>query len=344
MSYQREFSTTISVGVIGIGSHSYRNLLPALNYLPVRLKALCSRNADIGRVTAQQYGCQHYQSPAEMYAEADIDAVFICVSPQLHPELILEALEHGKHVWVEKPIAMRAYQVEEMLTRRTNQVVVTGYKKVFSPATQKAVEISSSPNYGKLNSVLAIYPMTIPADGQAALGSNEVSNWLNNGIHPLSYLLALGGKVAALTTITNNRGQGCVMLQFANQVMGHFHMSSGPAPRLERYAAYGENWQLDIENSKLTLQRGIPFNYRETTNYAPPGDDHGAVVWEPSNCMATLENKALFTQGMYAEMKYFCDCILDQRMPELGSLEFSLELMRLYEAALLSGGKTIMLG
>ena len=68
---------------------------------------------------------------------------------------------------------------------------------------------------------------------------------------------------------------------------------------------------------------------------------HGAR--QSSNCMATLENKALFTQGMYFEMKYFCDCILGKSAPEKGTLEFSLELMKVYEAGLLSAGKTIYL-
>ena len=343
MSYQREFKDKIKVGIIGIGSHSYRNILPAMNYLPVQVTAVCNRNVNIGMVTAEQYGCAHYQSPAEMYDHEDIDAVFISVSAQLHPRFVIEALDRGKHVWVEKPIAMRAHDVEAMLDHRTDQVVVVGYKKVFSPAAQKADEIINSDKFGKLQSMLSVYPMTVPPEGKKALAAPDVSNWLNNGIHPLSFMMALGGKVAGVTTICNKEGRGIVALQFASGVVGNFHMSSGPQPRLERYAVYGENWQLDIENSKITLQRGIPFSYKDTVNYAPAGDNHGAVVWEPSNCMATLENKALFTQGMYFEMKYFCDCILGKSAPEKGTLEFSLELMKVYEAGLLSAGKTIYL-
>ena len=343
MSYQREFQNKINVGLIGIGSHCYRNILPAMNFLPVNVKAMCSRNRETGIATAQQYGCNHYQSPADMYANEDLDAVFISVSPQLHPGFILDALDRGVHVWVEKPVAMRTFQVEEMLEKKKDLAVVVGYKKVFSPAGQKSLEIVNSAQYGDLQSLLAIYPMTIPADGQAVLESGEVCNWLNNGIHPLSWMLSLGGKVSSVTTIANSNGQGVVALQFANDVAGTFHMSSGPMPRLERYAAYGKKWQIDIENSKITLQRGVPFVYKETTTYAPEGDEHGAIVWEPSNCTATLENKALFTQGMYSEMKYFCDCVLQKKAPEAGSLEFSLELMKVYEAALLSSGKTIYL-
>ena len=343
MSYQREFLKRLNVGVIGIGSHSYRNILPAMNFLPVKVKAVCNRNVDVGKATAEQYGCAHYQSSEEMYDREDIDAVFISVSAQLHPRLIIEALDRGKHVWVEKPVAIRAHEVEEILEHRNNQVVVVGYKKVFSPSSQKTIEIANSPKYGKLRSLLAVYPMMIPLDGKRILEAREVSNWLNNGVHPISFMMAVGGKVSSVTSICNSDGRGIFAMQFSSGVVGNLHMSSGPQPRLERYAAYGENWQIDIENSKITLQRGIPFNYKETTTYAPEGDDGGAVVWEPSNCMATLENQAIFTQGTYFEMMYFCDCVLRNLTPDKGTLEFSLDLMKVYEAGLLSGGKTIYL-
>lgn len=343
MSYQREFAKRINVGIIGIGSHSYRNILPAMNYLPVKVKAVCNRTADTGRITAEQYGCSHYQSPKEMYEKEDIEAVFICVNPKLHPQLVIEALDNGKHVWVEKPISTRADEVEEIIAHRKKQVVVVGYKKIFSPAAQKAIEIVNSPKYGNLQSILAVYPMTIPNNGKEILESREVPNWLNNGVHPLSFMMAAGGKVSSVTSICNEAGRGIFAMQFANGVVGNFHMSSSPLPRFERYGVYGENWQIEIENAKITLQRGIPFVYKETTNYAPEGDDSGAVVWDTTNCLATLENKALFTQGMYNEMMYFCECVLQNRLPEKGSLEFSLELMKVYEAGLLSRGKTIYL-
>ena len=96
MSYQREFAEKINVGIIGIGSHGYRNILPLMNYLPVKLKAVCNRTADIGRITAAQYGCAHYQTPREMYDREEIDAVFINVSPQLHPSLVDRGPGQGK--------------------------------------------------------------------------------------------------------------------------------------------------------------------------------------------------------------------------------------------------------
>lgn len=341
MSYQREFEKRIKVGIIGVGSHCYRNILPVMHFLPVRIMAICDVNVNLAKITAEQYGCAYYENTKEMYEKADIEAVFIVVGPKFHPSLVMEALDMGKHVWVEKPIATRAYEVEEMIAHRKNQIVVVGLKKAFMPATEKAIEIANSPKYGNLKSILAVYHMSIPENGKEVLETKDTPNWLRNGVHPLAFLMAVGGKVSAVTTICNKNGNGIFAMQFANGAIGNMHMASGPMPHLESYGVYGDKWQMEIDDTKITLQRGIPFNYKTTTNYAPEGDESGSVVWDTSNCLATLENKSLFTQGFYNETMYFCECVLAERAPEKGSLEFALAMMKVYEAGLLSGGKTI---
>jgi predicted dehydrogenase len=347
MSYQREFEKKLNIALIGIGSHAYRNILPALNYLPVTLKAICNRsNEDMARITAAQYGCSYYQSTKEMYEKEDLDAVFICVSPQAHPKLAKQAFEAGLHVWLEKPPAMRAYEVEEMIEARKDKVCVVGFKKAFMPAAEKAVEISYSEKYGNLKSILAVYPVDIEKDGCEVLEQRKYTGWLNNGIHPLSFLMRVGGKVSAITTYiggTSSAIGGVCILEFANGVIGNLHMASGPFP-MESYRLFGDKWHLDIDNGwKVTLQRGIPFQYGSTSNYICEGDESGAVVWEPQNSKATLENKLLFTQGIYSELLYFCECILKGKQAEKGSLEFAHDVMKVYEAALLSNGKRIVI-
>ena len=76
------------------------------------------------------------------------------------------------------------------------------------------------------------------------------------------------------------------------------------------------------------MQRGIPFQYAQITSYLPEGIDSGAIVWEPQNNISTLENKALFTQGIYNEMRYFCDRVVAGEAAATGSLEFALALAR----------------
>jgi predicted dehydrogenase len=345
MTYQRDFGRRLKVGMVGIGSHTYRNLLPTMNFLPVELRALCVKSdLERARITAAQYGADGvYDDPAEMYAREELDAVFICVSPQAHPALTIQALDAGLHVWLEKPPAMGASQIEEMMSHRHGRSVTVGFKKAFTPAAVKAREVAASPQYGNLQSILAIYPMSLPEDGEAVLEDGRFINWLANGVHPLSFILSVGGPVGAVTTHTNTRGHGVCVLEFENGVMGDFHMGAGPHP-METYALYGEGWHLRVENSiRITLQRGTPLDYATSTTFAPPGFDSGAIQWEASYCLATLENKALFVQGIYGEMMAFCNGVLQGTPPHLGSLEFALEVMRVYEAGLRSKGRTISL-
>jgi predicted dehydrogenase len=344
MSYQREFKTRIGVGVIGAGSHCYRNILPVMNYLPVEIKAICDPNEELGQVTARQYGCRWYKAATEMYdREPDIKAVFIAVSPALHPVLVKEAITAGRHVWVEKPISVRAAQVEEMIAMRGDRIVVVGLKKAFMPATVKAKEIIADKKYGNLKSILAVYHMTLPTNGEELLEKGESPNWLRNGVHPLAFMSETGGKVDEVLTYTNSTGHGAVLLRYASGAMGTLHLSSGPGPNVERYEVFGSNWQMHICDQTVELRRGIPFNYAGTTTFIPEGDDTGTIVWNAANCLATLENKALFTQGFYNETKFFCDCVLEGRRPVsgTGSLEQAFEIMRIYEAALLSHGKPV---
>ena len=345
MSYQREFEKRLNVAVVGVGSHGYRNILPTLTFLPIRLKALCDMDIARARMTAEQYGVKAcYQNMAEMFRNEELDAIFLCVPPRLHPELTCEALDAGVHVWLEKPPGMFASEVEEMIQHRKDKVVVVGFKKAFMPATQKMIEIFATPEYGPLRTVLGVYPMTIPSDGKRVLREREHTNWLQNGCHPLSLLIAVGGPVSVVTVHRGKNGGGACILEFASGALGNFHLADGArhGQPSELYQFFGEGCHAEIINStRVVLQRGMRFNYSGSTSYVPEGFDSGAIVWEPQHSLGTLENKALFMQGFYHEMRYFCDCILTGQPAEQGSLEFALEVMRVYEAGLRSGGETV---
>jgi predicted dehydrogenase len=339
--YQRDYPTKIRVGIVGVGSHMYRNLLPAVHHLPLQIVAMCSRGPERLERTIQEYRCAGYLSSKEMYEKENLDAVIISVSPEQHPDLVCEALEHGLHVFLEKPPAVRVHDIDRMIAQRKDRVVVVGFKKVFMPAAQKAYEVINSTRYGNLKSILAMYPIAIPENGEEILASRTFTNWLGNGCHPLSLMIATGGNVVKVTTHKSHAGYGSVVLEYENGILGNLHLASGPQP-IEEYHFYGEQWHLAIQNNhRVVLQRGIPFDYANTWNFAPEGDESGAVVWEPQNSLSTLENKSLFIQGVVQELKYFCDCILDHRQQNLGSLEFARQVMQVYEAALISNGKTI---
>lgn len=135
--YQREFERKARIGLVGVGSHAYRNLLPALHFLPAELVAMTSRGQEKLQKTAAEYGCRTYPTAKEMYENEELDGVIISVSPQMHPELAIEALSHGVNVFLEKPPTMRASQVEEMIAARGDKIAAVDFKKAFTPGPSR---------------------------------------------------------------------------------------------------------------------------------------------------------------------------------------------------------------
>ena len=150
----------------------------------------------------------------------------------------------------------------------------------------------------------------------------------------------------AVTTHLTEGGEGACVLEYDNGAIGTLQLANGAGMALpcERYTVTGRNCAVVIDNGgEVTFRRSIPFDYAHTDLYLPEGIDSGMSVWRPQNAFATLENKALFTQGFYEEMRYFCDSALSGKATELGSLEFARHLMQVYEAAMISEGSRIPL-
>jgi len=135
-----------------------------------------------------------------------------------------------------------------------------------------------------------------------------------------------------------------LVLQMDRGGLGPDHLADGArnGQPSELYQFFGDGCHAEIRNgTQVLLQRGVQLDYRESTSFVAEGFDSGAVVWEPQHSFGTLENKGLFIQGFYQEMRYFCDCILEGKPAEQGSRAFALEVMKVYEAGLRSEGDTV---
>lgn len=345
MEYQREAERKVRVGIVGVGSHSYRNILPTLTYLPIELVAIADVDEEVGTKTAKQYGLDRaYTSATDMYANEDLDAVLLCVSPRLHPTLAIEAFEAGLHVWMEKPVATKVSEVDAMIAARGDRIAVVGFKKVFMPATEKARELMALDSMSPLRTIFGIYPMSIPSGDQSTIDARENTRWLVDGCHPVSLLLELGGRPESVAVHRGVDDSGVLVIRHVGGAISNLHLAHG-APSfqpVERYVVFGGGESIEIENSrKITYQRGTKLSYVRGTSFALPGTDSGAVVWEAQDGMNTLENKAVFTQGMYGELQYFAECVLAGTPATRSTLEFARDVASVYEAAILSDDNVV---
>jgi predicted dehydrogenase len=144
---------TISVGVVGCGYWG-PNLARNFNAnSDCRLGALCDR--DDGRLKHMRGlypAAQAFSDFEKFLSEADVDAVAIATPVSTHFSLAKKALEAGKHVIIEKPMASSSEQCEELivLAERKQLTLMVGHTFLYSEPVRKIKEIISKGDIGEL--------------------------------------------------------------------------------------------------------------------------------------------------------------------------------------------------
>ena len=96
----------VNVGIIGCGRITeYRHAPEYLENENVRLLGFVDTKPGQAQLMADKFGGKDYGSIDQMLADAEIDAVSVCVANTFHAEVTLAALRAGKHVLLEKPMA-----------------------------------------------------------------------------------------------------------------------------------------------------------------------------------------------------------------------------------------------
>jgi predicted dehydrogenase/threonine dehydrogenase-like Zn-dependent dehydrogenase len=139
---QRLKKDVVSVGVIGVGNFSRNTRIPNLSrHKGYHLKALCSATGMTAASVAKMYACDYVTTDyKEILADPNVDMVLIATRHNLHAKLTCEAAEAGKHVFVEKPVAMNLeewQQVQETI-RKTGVHYMVGYNRRYSKIAGKA--------------------------------------------------------------------------------------------------------------------------------------------------------------------------------------------------------------
>jgi predicted dehydrogenase len=145
----------VRYGFIGCGAIAQRRHLPecAANSHSV-VAALSDPMADRVAALAKQYGGKTYTDYKEMLAQADIDAVVVAGPNGLHAEQSIAALNAGKHVLCEKPMATTRQDAKAMTaaSEKNKKFLMIGLNQRLMPPHVKAKEILQS---GKLGKVLS---------------------------------------------------------------------------------------------------------------------------------------------------------------------------------------------
>jgi len=151
----------VKVGVIGCGKVAMVRHLPTLARLkgckvtaiadidPKRLD-LVKNNFGIGRT---------YASHTELLRDAYVDAVAVCVPLPSHTEMALDAMAAGKHVLLEKPLAMTLDEADQLIEKgaRTDKKVMVGYNKRWHRLVRKTRDIIHSGMLGEVRMIQVVF-------------------------------------------------------------------------------------------------------------------------------------------------------------------------------------------
>lgn len=150
----------IRVGIVGCGSISEFRHAPEYAANPqARLVAYSDPRADRAANLAARYGGRVAADYREIIEDPEIDAISDCSTNEMHHIITTAALEHGKHVLCEKPMALTREGANMMLaaSRRSGKILMVAHNQRLAPAHQKAKAILQSGELGKVLTFTTVF-------------------------------------------------------------------------------------------------------------------------------------------------------------------------------------------
>jgi predicted dehydrogenase len=130
----------IRVGLLGLGAIAQVVHLPILSGMPgVRIVAVCDAEQSKARALADRFGIEQvYAKDGDIFKADDVEALVICTPSHLHEEQAIAGLEGGKHVLVEKPIALGVEQAARVVetAKRTGKALLVAMNNRYRPDVQ----------------------------------------------------------------------------------------------------------------------------------------------------------------------------------------------------------------
>ncbi|MCS7061361.1 MAG: Gfo/Idh/MocA family oxidoreductase [Anaerolineae bacterium] len=205
-------SHTLRAGVLGCGDIARRGHIPGYRAAGVEVAAVCDANIDRARAVAADLNVPDvYADYHELIARPDIDLISVCLPNALHAEASIAALQAGKHVLCEKPIATSSADAERMIetARQAGTLLSVNQHMRFDPTAQAMRQAVCN---GELGDLYLIDMRMVRSQGIPGYGS-----WFTNkelagagalfdiGVHMLDLAMYLAGfpQVAAVRGFTS---------------------------------------------------------------------------------------------------------------------------------------------
>jgi len=130
------------------------------------LAGIASRSSAKASAAAQRWGCAAYNSYEALLADPYVDAVYIPLPNHMHADWTIRALEAGKHVLCEKPLALSVAEVDAITeaSRRCDRLVLEAFMYRHVPRWQRAVDLVRQGALGDPRLVKVVFAFLVPSD------------------------------------------------------------------------------------------------------------------------------------------------------------------------------------
>jgi predicted dehydrogenase len=321
----------IGVGIVGLGYWGPNLLRNFAECAGARVKAICDLRDDrLASASGRYPGVAVTTNAREIFANPAIDAVAIATPVSTHFDLAMQALQAGKHVLVEKPIAASSTDAQRLIeeAERRRLVLMVDHTFVYTGAVKKIASLVSSGELGDL-----YYYDSVRVN--LGLFQHDVNVIWDLAVHDLSimdYVLPLRPRAVSATGMSHVTGGheniAYLTLLFDHRLIAHLHVNWLAPVKVRRTLIGGSQRMIvydDLEPSdKIKIyDRGI------TLNNSPDSLLQMLVGYRSGDMWAPRLDAA---EALRTETAHFVDCIEHGTAP-LTDAASGLRVVRLVEAA-----------
>ena len=201
----------LRVGIVGAGLQARRRASVFGESPDARLVIIAAAHIERAKRLADMMRCEATDDWKKVAQSENVDAVLVCTPPNLHASISMAAMEHGKHVLCEKPLARTIEEATEMVSvaRRSNVKLKCGFNHRHHPSIGKAKELFDKGVVGELDFLRCRYGICgRPGYEKEWRANPEIvsgGHLMEQGIHGIDLLRWFAGDFSHAVGFTTTR-------------------------------------------------------------------------------------------------------------------------------------------
>jgi predicted dehydrogenase len=308
----------VKIAQIGIGNWGKNLLRNFFNLQDCQVRLCCDHNKTTLDKVIQQYNgkVRVTQDPEEVFNDPQIDAVIIATPAVTHAKFSIWALSCGKHVFVEKPLALNVQDGQAVIksAKENKRILMVGHLLLYHPAIQK---LKSYVEDGTLGQIHYIYSTRVNL-GQVREEESALWSLTAHDISVAIYLLNQEPLEVCATGKSYIRESiqdvVFVTINFEGNIMAHIHASWLDPHKIRKFTVVGSKKMAvfdDMESAeKIRLyDKGFSWQKAEFGTY-----DTFLTLREGDIYIPKLD----MVEPLRLECQHFLDCILNGKEPQTG--------------------------